>query len=82
MVSGFFSRVFAPFNRSLQALGEVGVESSHTIGDVFGRTVTGTRRIGRTVTGRLNQGIGELVGKRRGGGRKASRKARSRKNRH
>ena len=80
MARGFFSRIFSPFNRGLQAIGEVGKEISHIVGDVFGRTVTGTRRIGRAVTGRLNQGIGELVGKRRGGARKTrTRKSRSRK---
>ena len=58
----------------------------------YGRTVTGVRRVGRTVTGRLNQGVSELVGKsRKGGARKLARKTRrskarkgkkSRKNRH
>ena len=86
----FLSRVWSPVNRGLQAVGEVGKEATNVVGNVFGRTVTGVRKVGRTVTGRLNQGLGELVGKsRKGGARKASRKTRrkasrkaSRKNRH
>lgn len=91
MARGFLGRVWSPFNRGLQAVGEVGKETTSVVGNVFGRTVTGARSVGRTVTGRLNQGIGELVGKSRKGGarRKVSRKTRrkvsrkvSRKNRH
>ena len=90
MARGFLTRVWSPLNRGLQAVGEVGKEATSLVGNVFGRTVTGVRRVGRTVTGRLNQGVSELVGKSRKGGarkvarktrRKASRKA-SRKNRH
>ena len=88
MARGFLTRVWSPVNRGLQAVGEVGKEATSLVGNVFGRGVTGARRVGRTVTGRLNQGVGELVGKsRKGGARKTRRsKARkgkkSRKNRH
>ena len=88
MARGFLTRVWSPLNRGLQAVGEVGKEATSLVGNVFGRTVTGVRRVGHTVTGRLNQGVSELVGKsRKGGARKTRRsKARkgkkSRKNRH
>jgi hypothetical protein len=88
MARGFLTRVWSPLNRGLQAVGEVGKEATSLVGNVFGRTVTGVRRVGRTVTGRLNQGVSELVGKsRKGGARKTRRKGKksrkaSRKNRH
>jgi len=83
---GFLGRLYAPVNRGLQAFGEVGHEGASTVGNVFGRTVSGVRRVGSTVTGRLNQGVGELVrGKSRKGGRRNNvatmRKNRNRKNR-
>ena len=86
MARGFLTRVWSPVNRSLQAVGNVGKEATSVVGNVFGRTVSGVRSVGRTVTGRLNQGIKELVKSRKGGARrKVSRKTRrkvSRKNRH
>jgi len=83
---GFLGRLYAPLNRGLQAVGEVGHEGASTVGNVFGRTVSGVRRVGSTVTGRLNQGVGELVrSKSRRGGRRNNaatmRKNRNRKNR-
>ena len=86
MARGFLTRVWSPVNRGLQAVGEVGQEATSLVGNVFGRTVTSVRRVGRTVTGRLNQGISGLVSKsRKGGARKGSRKTRrkmTRRNRH
>ena len=88
MARGFLGRVWSHLNRGLQAVGEVGQEATSLVGNVFGRTVNGVRSAGRTVTGRLNQGISELVKTRKGGARKvrksrrkSSRKSR-RKNRH
>lgn len=83
---GFLGRLYAPLNRGLQAVGEVGKEGTSTVGNVFGRTVSGVRRVGSTVTGRLNQGVGELVrSKSRKGGRRNNvatmRKNRSNRNR-
>ena len=83
---GFLGRLYAPFNRGMQAVGEVGQEGTRTVGNVFGRTVNGVRRVGSTVTGRLNQGVGELVrSKSRRGGRRNNaatmRRNRNRKNR-
>ena len=83
---GFLGRLYAPVNRGLQAFGEVGHEGASTVGNVFGRTVSGVRRVGSTVTGRLNQGVGELVrGKSRRGGRRNNamtmRRNRNRRNR-
>ena len=93
--SGFLTRLYSPLNRGLQAVGNVGGEVTNTVGNVFKRAVTGVRRVGSTVTGRVNQGVGELVKSRRGGKRRArktrrgSRKSRRnnmsmrhRKNRH
>lgn len=69
--SGFLGRLYSPVNRGLQAVGNVGKEVTGTVGNVFGRTVTGVRRVGNTVTGRVNQGVGELLrGKSRRGGRR------------
>ena len=86
MARGFLTRVWSPVNRGLQAVGEVGQEATSLVGNVFGRSVNGVRRAGRSATGRLNQGVGELVGKgRKGGARKGSRKTRrkmTRRNRH
>ena len=67
--SGFLRRLYSPVNRGLQAVGNVGKEVTNTVGNVFGRAVTGVRRVGNTVTGRVNQGVGELVKSRRGGRR-------------
>ena len=87
---GFLGRLYAPVNRGLQAVGEIGRETTSTVGNVFGRTLSGVRRVGTTATGRLNQGVGELVSgrsrKNRKGGRRSrkdrgNRKNRSRKNR-
>jgi len=92
---GILERGFSPVNRGLQAVGEIGKEVTSTVGNVFSRGVNGVRRVGRSATGRVNQGLGELVGSRkkhRGGrrnrNRKATRKAsrkvsrKNRKNRH
>jgi hypothetical protein len=79
---GFLGRLYAPLNRGLQAVGEIGGEGAKTVGNVFGRTVTGVRRAGSTATGRLNQGVSELVrGKSRKGGRRNRSERKSRKNR-
>jgi hypothetical protein len=59
--SGFLSRLYSPVNRALQGVGNIGQEATSTVGNVFGRTVTGVRRVGNTVTGRVNQGVSELV---------------------
>ncbi len=91
--SGFLGRLYSPLNRSLQAVGNVGGEVTNTVGNVFKRAVTGVRRVGSTVTGRVNQGVGELVKsrRRRGGKRRntmrrrrnnASAMMRRRRNRH
>lgn len=74
--SGFLSRLYSPVNRGLQAVGNVGGEVTNTVGNVFKRAVTGVRRVGSTVTGRVNQGVGELVKSRRRGGVRRSRKSR------
>lgn len=69
MARGFLTRIWSPINRGLQAAGEMGKEVTNVVGNVFSRSVTGVRRVGRSATGRLNQGFGELV------------KSKSRKNR-
>lgn len=79
---GFLGRLYAPINRTIQGIGEIGQETTSTVGNVFGRTMSGVRRVGSTATGRLNQGVGELVsGRSRKNRRGGSRKNRSRKNR-
>jgi hypothetical protein len=73
--NGFLSRLYSPINRSLEAVGSVGKEVTGTVGNVFNRTVTGVRRVGNTVTGKVNQGVGELVkSRRRRGGKRRSRR--------
>ena len=58
---GVLGRVWSIPNRGLQAIGEIGNEATGTVGNVFGRAVTGVRRVGSTATGRLNQGVSELL---------------------
>ena len=75
--SGFLGRLYSPINHSLLAVKNAGMEVSSTVGNVFGRTVNGVRRVGNKVTNHVNQGVGGLVS----GTRRKNRKNRSNRNR-
>uniref|UniRef100_A0A6C0LQX4 Uncharacterized protein n=1 Tax=viral metagenome TaxID=1070528 RepID=A0A6C0LQX4_9ZZZZ len=58
---GFTERLYGPVNQGLGAVGNVGLELTNTVGNVFGRTVKGVRRVGSVVTGRFNNSVSNLV---------------------
>ena len=75
--SGFFGRLYGPVNQGLGAVDNIGSELTNTARNVFGRTVNGVRTVGRKVTGRVNNGVSQLVS----GTRRKNRKNRSNRNR-
>jgi len=75
---GFTERLYGPVNQGLGAVGNVGLELTNTVGDVFGRTVKGVRRVGSVVTGRFNNSVSNLV---TGRSRKNRTNRKNRKNR-
>jgi len=80
--SGFLGRLYGPVNQGFGAVGNVTREVTSTVGNVFGRTVNGVRTVGRKVTGRVNQGVGQLVsGKTRKNRKNRSNRNRSNRNR-
>ena len=84
---GFFGRVYALPDHVLGAAENSGKEAAKTVGNIFGRGVSGVRRVGSKVTKHLNSGVGELVGGRRNRSRRnrknrKNRSNRNRRNRH
>ena len=75
--SGFFGRLYGPVNQGLGAVGNVSSELTNTARNIIGRTVKGVRTVGNKVTGRVNNGVGQLVS----GTRRKNRKNRSNRNR-
>lgn len=79
---GLFSRLYSPVGHLILA----GKESVNAVGNtakgVVGTTFVGVDRVGRSVTGHANMAVRDLFSrKNRKGGRKATRKANTRKNR-